>query len=285
MQIKEFFDPDTYTLTYVVHKNGAREAIVIDPVLDLDEASGKITDTSVKKVIAYLEEQKLEPVMCLETHAHADHLSGSQILKKHYPKLSVAISERITEVQKIFTKAFNLEGATDGSQFDYLFRDNEEKTVADLKVKEIPTPGHTPACSSYLIEDAVFTGDAIFMPDYGVGRCDFPSGSAKTLYSSVTKNLFTLPDSTRVFVGHDYQPNGRKLEFVSTIGAQKEKNIQLNASVSEAEFIAKREARDKTLKAPRLLLPSIQVNIFAGHLPEPENNGTRYLKLPLKVLV
>lgn len=284
MKIKEFFDPDTYTLTYVVHKPGNREAIIIDPVLDLDEASGKITDTSVKKVIAYLEEQQLEPVMCLETHAHADHLSGSQILKKRYPKLTVAISERITEVQKIFTKAFNLNGATDGSQFDYLFRDNEEKTVAGLKVREIPTPGHTPACSSYLIEDAVFTGDAMFMPDYGVGRCDFPGGSAKSLYQSVTRNLFRLPDSTRVFVGHDYQPNGRKLEFASTIGEQKEKNIQLNATVSEADFVARREARDKTLKAPRLLLPSIQVNIFAGHLPEPENNGTRYLKIPLKVL-
>lgn len=284
MKIQHFFDPDTYTLTYVVHKPGSQEAIVIDPVLDFDPASGKIHDASAKKVLAYLEEQKLRPVMCLETHAHADHLSGSQILKKKFPDMVVAISERITEVQKIFTKAFNLPGATDGSQFDYLFKDHEEKTVAGLKIKELPTPGHTPACSSYLIEDAVFTGDAIFMPDYGVGRCDFPGGSAKALYQSVTKNLYSLPPSTRVFVGHDYQPNGRQLAFETTIGELMEKNIQLPASASEADFVAKREARDKTLSAPRLLLPSIQVNIFAGHLPEPESNGTRYLKTPLKIL-
>ncbi len=284
MKIQDFYDPDTYTLTYVVHKPGSREAIVIDPVLDFDPASGKIFDQSVKKVLDYLDKNNLEPVMCLETHAHADHLSGSQVLKKKYPKLVVAISERITAVQKIFTKAFNLEGATDGSQFDYLFKDNEEKTIAGLHMREIPTPGHTPACSSYLIEDAVFTGDAIFMPDYGTGRCDFPGGSARSLYRSITQNLYKLPDNTRAFVGHDYQPNGRKLAFETTIGELKEKNIQLNAAVSEEEFVAKREARDKTLKAPRLLLPSIQVNIFAGHLPEPEDNGTRYLKIPLKVL-
>lgn len=285
MKIKEFFDPNTYTLTYVVYKTDGKEALVIDPVLDFDPETGKIFDDSAKKVVAFLKNNNLEPAMCLETHAHADHLSGSQVLKKYFPALKVAVSERITEVQKIFTKEFNIPGATDGSQFDYLFKDHEEKVVAGLRIREIPTPGHTPACSSYLIEDAVFTGDAMFMPDYGVGRCDFPGGSAKALYHSVTKNLYTLPDSTRVFVGHDYQPNGRALEFQSTIGEEKEKNIQLSAAVSEEEFIAKRNARDKTLKAPRLLLPSIQVNIFAGHLPEPESNGVRYLKTPLKVII
>lgn len=283
MRIQEFYDPDTHTLTYVVHKHGSNQAIVIDPVLDFDPASGEVFEDSLKEVVAYLEAHQLDPVMCLETHAHADHLSGSQVLKKKYPKLAVAVSERITEVQKIFTKVFNLSGATDGSQFDYLFRDHEEKLVAGLKVREIPTPGHTPACSSYLIEDVVFTGDAMFMPDYGVGRCDFPGGSAKALYHSVTQNLFSLPATTRVFVGHDYQPNGRKLAFETTIGEEREKNIHLNASTSEGEFITKREARDKTLTAPRLLLPSIQVNIFAGHLPDPESNGIRYLKTPLKV--
>ena len=226
--------------------------------------------------------EELVPVMCIETHAHADHLSGAQILKRHYPKLQVAVSERITKVQEIFTKAFNIKAPTDGSQFDVLFKDFEQAHVAGLKVQAIPTPGHTPACSSYLIEDAVFTGDALFMPDYGVGRCDFPGGSAADLYDSITGHLFTLPDTTRVFTGHDYQPGGRELRFESTVAEQKEANILLNKDVSREEFVSKRNSRDEKLSAPRLLLPSIQVNILAGHLPEPDSNGVRYLSIPLK---
>lgn len=283
MKIKEFFDKDTYTLTYVVRPDESDECIVIDPVLDFDPASGKISETSVNEVLAYLDKENLSPVMCLETHAHADHLSGSQILKRHYPNMAVAISERITAVQEVFAKAFNIAVPTDGRPFDYLFKDNETKQVAGLKVKDIPTPGHTPACSSFLIEDALFTGDALFMPDYGVGRCDFPAGSAEDLYDSVTKNIYTLPEDTRVFTGHDYQPGGRELKFESTIKEQKQDNIFLNAKTTKSEFVEKRKSRDKTLAAPRLLLPSIQVNILAGNLPEPDDNGTRYLRLPLKI--
>ena len=283
MIVKEFYDPNTYTLTYVVYQDGSNEAIVIDPVLDFDPASGRVSEDSINDVLNFLKSKELTPALCLETHAHADHLSGSQILQRHYPKIEIAISERITKVQDLFAKFFNINAATDGSQFDYLFKDNEVREVAGMKVKEIPTPGHTPACSSYLIGDALFTGDALFMPDYGVGRCDFPAGSAADLYDSITQNLYTLPDKTRVFTGHDYQPNGRELKFQSTIGEQKRENIFLDGKTSKADFVKRREARDKTLAAPKLLLPSIQVNILAGRLPEPEANGTRYLKLPLKV--
>ncbi len=283
MKIKEFYDRDTYTLTYVVHKEKGHEAIVVDPVLDFDPASGGIKEQSIQEVLEYLKSKSLKPVMCLETHAHADHLSGSQVLKRLYPDIEVAVSERITAVQKIFTKVFNVDAATDGSQFDYLFKDNEVREVAGLHVKEIPTPGHTPACSSYLIENAVFTGDALFMPDYGVGRCDFPGGSASDLYDSITNNLYSLPDNTEVYVGHDYQPQGRDMKFKSTIGEEKKSNIFLDGKISKADFISKRSARDKILEAPRLLLPSVQVNILAGHLPEPDSNGTRYLKIPLRV--
>ncbi|MEZ4744325.1 MAG: MBL fold metallo-hydrolase [Bdellovibrionota bacterium] len=275
MIVKEFFDPTTFTLTYVVHKKGAAEAIVIDPVLDYDPASGAIDEHSINLVVEYLRQENLSPAMSLETHAHADHVSASQVLKKYFPEMKVAISSRIVEVQKIFFKAFNLDEPSDGSQFDYLFADNEEVIIAGMKVLEIPTPGHTPACSAYLIEDAVFTGDALFMPDYGVGRCDFPGGDARKLYHSITKNIYSLKSDTRIFVGHDYQPNGRPLKFVTTVGEEKESNIQLDARVSEGEFVEKREARDKTLSAPKLLLPSIQINIMAGHLPEPEANGVR----------
>lgn len=283
MNIKEFYDKDTFTLSYIVYTKDGGEAIIVDPVLDFDPASGRIKEHGVHKLVDFLKSHKLSPVLCLETHAHADHLSGSQILKRYYPDLEIAVSERITAVQKIFTKVFGLDAATDGSQFDYLFKDHEEREVAGLKVKEIPTPGHTPACSSYLIGNALFTGDALFMPDYGVGRCDFPGGSASDLYDSIKKNLYTLPDSTEVFVGHDYLPGGRDLEFKTTIGMQKEKNVFLNDKITKSEFIEKRNARDKSLSAPRLLLPSVQVNILAGKLPKPDENGTRYLKIPLSI--
>jgi glyoxylase-like metal-dependent hydrolase (beta-lactamase superfamily II) len=231
MIVKAFFDDSTFTLSYVLHAEGAKEAIVIDPVLDFDQASGKINEASVGRIVQYLSDQKLTPVVCLETHAHADHLSGSQVLKRQYPQLKIAISKRISEVQAIFTEFFNIDAPSDGSQFDELIEDGEEKVIAGLNVRNIPTPGHTPACSSYLIEGAVFTGDAMFMPDYGVGRCDFPGGSAKTLYQSISKNLFTLPDDTPVYVGHDYQPGGREMKYQTTIGQQKESNVQLNARI------------------------------------------------------
>lgn len=282
MNIQHFFDPDTYTLTYVVSDEKTKDAVIIDPVLDIDQASGLIEDRSVKAVIDYVKEKGLKVHAILETHAHADHLSSSQILKQVFPHAKVGIGEKIKLVQEVFKAHFHIDYvATDASQFDLLFKDFEVVNFGSLSMKAIPTPGHTPACMSFQFDDAVFTGDALFMPDYGTGRCDFPKGSAKDLYHSVAKNLYSLPDSTRVFVGHDYMPNDRELRYETTIGESKTSNIQLKATTSEAEYVQFREARDKTLKAPRLLLPSIQVNIDAGHLPPREENGKSYLKLPL----
>jgi glyoxylase-like metal-dependent hydrolase (beta-lactamase superfamily II) len=284
MKIQHFFDPDTFTLTYLVIDPKTKDAVIIDPVLDFDPASGQVTDKSIAVVIEYIKRENLNIKAILETHAHADHLSSSQLLKKLFPDAILGIGEKIKVVQAFFKSHFNIDYLkTNGSQFDYLFKDNEELVFGSLKMKAIPTPGHTPACMSYLFEDALFTGDALFMPDYGTGRCDFPDGSAKELYHSITKNLFSLPDQTRVFVGHDYSPNGREMKFETTIGESKEKNIQLKSITTESEFVEFRQGRDKTLKAPRLLFPSIQVNADAGHLPPRESNELSYLKLPLKV--
>lgn len=282
MKIKHFFDPATFTLTYLVIDEKTKDAVIIDPVLDFDPPSGKVSDQSIEEVLKFIRNEKLVIRGILETHAHADHLSSSQILKQLFPDAILAIGEKIKVVQEVFKAHFNIpELKTDGSQFDHLFKDFEEKSFGSLKMKAIPTPGHTPACMSYLFEDAVFTGDALFMPDYGTGRCDFPKGSAKDLYHSVKNNLYTLPDETRVFVGHDYSPNGREMKYETTILESKKSNIQLPAERPEAEYIQFREARDKTLSAPKLLLPSIQINIDAGHLPKKESNGKSYLKLPL----
>lgn len=282
MKIKHFFDPDTFTLTYVVSDEKTKDGVVIDPVLDIDQASGTVEDRSIQEVIQYIKSEGIKLHAILETHAHADHLSSSQILKQVFPEAKIAIGEKIKAVQEVFKAHFNIDYLkADASQFDILFKDFEERSFGTLKMKAIPTPGHTPACMSYQFGDAVFTGDALFMPDYGTGRCDFPKGSAKDLYHSIAKNLYCLPDSTRIFVGHDYMPNERELQYETTIGESKKNNIQLKATTSENEYIQFREARDKTLKAPRLLLPSIQVNIDAGHLPPREENGKSYLKLPL----
>lgn len=282
MKIQHFFDKDTFTLTYVVFDEISKDAVIIDPVLDFDPPSGQVTDTSIQEVVQFIKKENLIIKGILETHAHADHLSSSQILKQLFPEAVLAIGEKITVVQDVFKHHFNIDYLkTNGSQFDKLFKDFETVQFGTLKMKAIPTPGHTPACMSYLFDDAVFTGDALFMPDYGTGRCDFPKGSAKDLYNSVSKNLYSLPDNTRVFVGHDYSPNGRDMKYETTIGESKQNNIQLKKETSEQVFVDFREARDKTLKAPRLLLPSIQVNIDAGHLPPQENNEKSYLKLPL----
>lgn len=282
MRIKHFFDPDTFTLTYVVSDEATRDAVIIDPVLDFDPPSGRVSDHSVRPVIDYIQSNNLRLHAVMETHAHADHLSSSQILKQVFPQAKIVIGEKIKVVQEVFKQHFNIDYLkVDASQFDLLLADFQEVSFGTLTVKAIPTPGHTPACLSYHIGDAVFTGDALFMPDYGTGRCDFPKGSARDLYHSVSKNLYSLPDETRVFVGHDYQPDGRELRYETTIGESKRSNVQLRAQTSEVEFVSFREARDKTLKAPRLLLPSIQVNIDAGHLPPREENGKSYLKLPL----
>lgn len=282
LQIQHFFDPATSTLTYVVFDKDTRDAVVIDPVWDYDPAASQLSTKSMDPVVAYLKENSLKPHFIMETHAHADHLSSSQLFKNFFPDIKIAIGERITEVQKIFKTVFNMQDLNvTGQDFDVLLKDGQELQAGSLKIKTIFTPGHTPACASYLIEDALFTGDAIFMPDSGTGRCDFPAGSAESLYDSVMNRIYALPDNIRLFVGHDYQPQGRTLQFQTTVAEQKEKNIQLKGHTSKEEFVKFRTERDKTLSAPKLLLPSIQVNIRAGHLPAPENNGTRYLKLPL----
>nr|BFD62405.1 MBL fold metallo-hydrolase [Bdellovibrio sp. HM001] len=282
--VKEFFDSATWTLTYVVYDTASKDAVIIDPVWDYDPAASKMSTASADAVLEFVKTNNLKVHYILETHAHADHVSGSQVLKKHIPGAKVGIGAKITDVQKVFKNVFNLDKdfPTDGSQFDLLLEEGKALNAGTLKIETLYTPGHTPACASYVIDDNVFTGDALFMPDYGTGRCDFPAGSADALYNSVHEKLYTLPDHYKVFVGHDYLPNGRELQFQSTIGEEKEKNVQLGMKTTREQFVEFRNNRDKKLAAPRLLLPSVQVNIDAGHLPKPEDNGTRYLKVPLK---
>lgn len=282
--VKEFFDKATWTLTYVVYDQQSKDAVIIDPVWDYDPAASRMSTESVDVVMDFINREKLQVHYILETHAHADHVTGSQVLKKKIPGSKVGIGAKITDVQTVFKNVFNLnpDFPTDGSQFDILLNEKEDLKAGSLTIKTIYTPGHTPACGSYLIGDALFSGDALFMPDYGTGRCDFPAGSANDLYTSVHEKLYKLPDSTRVFVGHDYLPNGRQVAFETTIGESKAQNIQLKAETTREEFVDFRNARDKKLAAPRLLLPSVQINIDAGCLPPVENNGSRYLKIPIR---
>lgn len=285
ISIKTFYDDATNTLTYVVSDPATRDAVVIDPVLDYNPIGSKVSDESYQAVVDYIRAHDLQLHYVLETHAHADHLSSSQLFRDDFPGVKVAISERIRGVQQVFKGVYNLDNTfvTDGRQFDYLIEDFEELQAGSLTIRSLPTPGHTPACSSYLIDDAVFTGDALFMPDFGTGRCDFPAGDARVLYRGVTENLYSLPDETRVFVGHDYQPGGREVAWESTIGDEKANNIQLQADTTEDEFVQFREGKDRTLAAPKLIYQSILVNIEAGHLPAQESNGQRYLKIPLNI--
>jgi glyoxylase-like metal-dependent hydrolase (beta-lactamase superfamily II) len=283
MKIETFFDQTTFTLTYMVYDETTNDAFVIDPVLNYDAASSSITYEQIDALEKFVNDNNLNLKYVLETHAHADHLSSSDVMKKRFPGLKIAISEHITKVQDVFKGVFNIsELKTDGSQFDILFKDQDILKIGSLEVKVINTPGHTPACTSFLINDILFTGDALFMPDYGTGRCDFPAGCAEDLYNSVTNKIYTLPDSTKIYVGHDYQPGGRKLKWASTIGESKEKNIQLTASTSKDEYIKFRNDRDATLNAPKLLLQSVQVNINAGVFPDAEDNGLSYLKIPVR---
>jgi glyoxylase-like metal-dependent hydrolase (beta-lactamase superfamily II) len=284
MKIETFYDPDTFTLTYAVYDPKSRDAVVIDPVLDYDPVSSSTATTSLKAVESFLKREDLRLHYVLETHAHADHVSGSQYLKRRFDA-KVGIGARIREVQSVFKGVFDLAAsfAVDGSQFDRLFEDGERVSAGTLDIEVIPTPGHTPACVTYKIDDAIFTGDALFIEDYGTGRCDFPRGSADALYTSVHERLYALPDTTRVFVGHDYAPNGRSLRYETTIGKSKDLNIQLRASTKREEFVKKRMDRDATLAPPRLLFPSVQINIDAGRLPPAHANGHRYLAVPLNM--
>jgi len=282
MKIEAFYHPATYTLTYVVYDPESCDAVVIDPVLDFDPLSSTTATTSLQTVASFLKKERLRLCYVLETHAHADHLSGSQYLKRRFDA-PVGIGARIRDVQKVFKDVFDLAPsfAVDGSQFDHLFEDGETVAAGTLRIEVLATPGHTPACVTYRMGDAIFTGDALFLEDYGTGRCDFPSGSADALYTSVHDRLYALPDATRVFVGHDYQPHGRALRYETTIGASKAANVQLRASTTRADFVRSRNERDATLAPPRLLYPSVQINIDAGRLPAPHVNGRRYLTIPL----
>ncbi len=282
-EIRAFYDARTSTLTYVVWDRDTLDAVVIDPVLDYDPNASKTWTESVDEVTAFVRSEGLRLRYVLETHAHADHLSASQLLKKRFDA-KVVIGGRITQVQETFKPIFDLgaDFATDGGQFDVLLNDGQTLEAGALKVETIATPGHTPACLTYKIGDAIFTGDALLMDDYGTGRCDFPKGSADAMYESVQR-LYRLPDATRVFVGHDYQPGGRELRWETTIGKSKANNPQLRADTTKTEFVKMRERRDATLAAPRLLLQSVQVNVNAGRLPKPRANGQRYLQIPLNL--
>lgn len=283
MNIQAFYDEPTYTCTFVVWDPETKDAAVIDPVLDYDPLGSQTNTTQLKKLDAFIADNGLTLKAILETHAHADHLSGSQYLKSKYGS-KIVIGHNITAVQETFKGIFNLPAdfPTDGSQFDELAKEGETVEVGSLKFGVLETPGHTPACVCYTIEDAVFTGDALFMDDYGTGRCDFPRGSAEDLYTSISK-LYALPDETRVFVGHDYQPGGREVKWETTIGKSKSNNPQMKGNTSREDFVKFRTERDATLKAPRLLFQSVQVNVDAGKLPGEVGAGIRYLRLPLNV--
>jgi glyoxylase-like metal-dependent hydrolase (beta-lactamase superfamily II) len=281
-QVQPFFDAASNTWSYVVADPEGRVAAIIDPVLDFDAKSGRTGTASAQALLDHAREHGLDVRWILETHAHADHLSAGHWLKSQLPQATLAIGAGIRTVQATFGPIFDYgEGfPVDGSQFDHLFEDGESFALGAITAQVIAVPGHTSDSCAYLLGDALFTGDSLFMPDGGSARCDFPGGDARTLFASIQR-LFELPDATRVFVCHDYGPGGRDVACETSIAAQKRDNIHVRDGVTADEFVALREERDATLAMPALLLPAVQVNIRAGALPEPEGNGTRYLKLPL----
>jgi len=284
-RVEPFFHQGSNTWSYVVAEPEGPAAAVIDPVLDFDMASGRTSTESAQALLDHVRDRGLQVAWILETHAHADHLSAAHWLKDRLPQARLAIGEGIREVQKTFRPIFNLgeHFPVDGSQFDHLFAADERFCVGALQGRVIPVPGHTSDSSAYLVGDALFTGDSLFMPDGGTARCDFPGGSAATLFRSI-RRLYELPDDTRVFVCHDYGPNGREVACETTIGAQKRGNIHVRSDTTEAEFVQLREERDRTLSLPALIIPSVQTNVRAGAPPPAEDNGVRYLKIPLDTL-
>ena len=280
-KIKGFFDEETSTISYVVYDVISKKCAVIDSVLDFDFSSGTIDYHNAEKIISFIEKMKLDLEWLIETHVHADHLSASPYIQK---KLGgkIGISEKISDIQNIFGKTFNAgtEFQRDGSQFDRLFKDNDEYKIGSIKCKVINTPGHTPACTAHVIGNSIFVGDTLFMPDLGSARADFPGGDARELYRSIQK-ILSYPDDTLIFVCHDYPPTSRKVEWVTTVGEQKKKNIHVKTSIGEDEFVKVREARDKTLNMPKLIIPSIQVNMRAGNLPPAEDSGDVFIKVPI----
>lgn len=283
-EVAGFFEPNTWTVTYVVHQGVGSDCVIIDSVLDYDAKSGRTTTASADQVVAYVRQNQLRVQWILETHAHADHLTAAPYLRQLLGG-RIGIGRPITQVQKVFKGIFNLEESfcEDGSQFDALFDDGETFSVGELTFQVMAVPGHTPACMAYRVGDAVFVGDTLFMPDVGTARCDFPGGSATTLYASIQK-LLSLPGETRLFMCHDYPPDNRAVRFETTVAEQRQSNIHVHDGVSEDQFVKMRSQRDAGLAMPTLLLPSIQVNIRAGELPPAETNGTAYLKIPLNTL-
>jgi glyoxylase-like metal-dependent hydrolase (beta-lactamase superfamily II) len=281
--VKAFFDPQTWTYTYVVYESKGSACIVIDSVLNYDPKSGRTKTESADEVISFIKENRLQLEWILETHAHADHLTAAPYIQE---KLGgkIAIGDHITTVQGVFKGVFNLDDvAVDGSQFDALIKEGESVRFGNLSFKALYVPGHTPACMAYEIGDSIFVGDTLFMPDVGTARCDFPGGSASNLYRSI-QSILKYPPNTKLYMCHDYPPNGRPPEYQSSVADQKKSNIHVHDGVTEEQFVAMRNKRDSGLPMPVLILPSIQVNIRAGHMPKPEGNGTAYLKIPLNAL-
>lgn len=279
--VTPFFDAESNTFSYVVKDPSSAACAVIDSVLDLDYASGGISHEGADAIIKFIREHDLKVEWIIETHAHADHISAGHYIRGEIGG-KLAIGEQIKTVQKVFSGIYNIdkELAHDGSQFDHLFTDGETYKIGNLEAHVMHTPGHTPACMSHLIGDALFVGDTLFMPDAGTARADFPGGDAATLYRSIHK-LLELPGETRVFMCHDYGPNDRELEYETTIAEERARNIHVNDSISEDEFVKMRTARDRTLAMPHLILPSLQVNVRAGEFPAAEDNGLVYLKVPI----
>ncbi|AIL59278.1 MBL fold metallo-hydrolase [Pseudomonas alkylphenolica] len=288
LYVEALFDSVTSTISYLLMDRGSGDCALIDSVLDYDPKSGRTDSASADKLIARVNELGGKVQWILETHVHADHLSAAAYLKQALGG-QIAIGSQITQVQKVFGTLFNADSgfARDGSQFDVLFDDEQPFTIGNLQARALHTPGHTPACMTYVVEvdgqSIAFVGDTLFMPDYGTARCDFPGASARTLYRSIQR-ILALPADTRLFMCHDYLPGGRELRYMTTVAEQRASNIHVREGISEDSFVAMREARDATLDMPVLILPSVQINMRSGQLPEPEDNGVRYLKIPLNVL-
>ena len=282
--IKDFFDPETWTYTYVVYEGDGSPCVIIDSVLNYDPKSGRTSTKSADGVIDFVRAHQLQVAWILETHAHADHLTAAPYLQSHLGG-KLVIGDHIKNVQTVFKGVFNLNDGfkTDGTQFDYLLKEGESLAFGNLSLKALFVPGHTPACMAYEIGDAIFVGDTLFMPDVGTARCDFPGGDAKTLYRSIQK-ILSYPGQTKLYMCHDYPPNGRPEKCMTTVADERANNIHVHDGVTEEQFVQMRTARDKTLEMPVLILPSIQVNIRAGHFPEPDSNGVAYLKIPLNAL-
>jgi glyoxylase-like metal-dependent hydrolase (beta-lactamase superfamily II) len=287
LHVEGFFDPATSTVSYLVLDLATRHCALVDSVLDYDPKSGHTATTSADKLIARVAELNAKVDWILETHVHADHLTAAPYLKENLGG-KIGIGSQIATVQEVFGALFNTgsDMARDGSQFDHLFTNDESFAIGTLQCRTLHTPGHTPACMTYVVSDgeetAAFVGDTLFMPDYGTARCDFPGGDARTLFQSINKVL-SLPANTLLYMCHDYQPGGREVQFISTVADQRAHNVHVRNGISEAAFVAMRTKRDASMEMPTLILPSVQVNMRAGHFPEPEANGTRYLKIPLNV--